>query len=267
MKKKHTVLAVLAVSLAALIGVSAWQQDNIRAFIYAMTASSGELLARQKESEAQLKAAIAKEGFKAPEIDGGKIAAALNENKSSREIAEQILREAKGGSQGALPDKTAESETGSPSAGSASAGTEESGAGQTEDGSDFGKETKSAEAGEAELENQINLRIAQLYVIEAAYNQKIDAVIEKAKEEYYALPAGERTKAKKYDIIISKVHELTDLEIACDREVDAVVEELEGILKDAGKSTEICGQILEYYNNEKADRRAYFLAYIKERKQ
>jgi cytidylate kinase len=103
--------------------------------------------------------------------------------------------------------------------------------------------------------------------MEAAYNQKINAVIDKAKEEYYALPASERTKAKKYDIIMSKVHEITELEIACDREVDSLVEELEGIFKDAGKSTALCGQILDYYQNKKADLRAYFFAYITERKQ
>jgi hypothetical protein len=111
MKKKHIAFTVFAVLLAALIGVSVWQQDNIRAVIYAMTTSSNELLARQKKAEAELRASIEEKGLEVPEIDGDKIILVLSENKPSREIAEQIMSEAESGSGGALAGETAEAET------------------------------------------------------------------------------------------------------------------------------------------------------------
>ena len=107
-------------------------------------------------------------------------------------------------------------------------------------------------------EAEIKELIATMYALRAAYEGKLDAVVQSAIDEY---AAGEHTSANRTKVVYSKMDELVAMEKACDSEVAAVVSRLRELLKATGQDDTLAKQVEETYKEEKSLKKA---AYIEE---
>jgi uncharacterized phage infection (PIP) family protein YhgE len=98
---------------------------------------------------------------------------------------------------------------------------------------------------------EIKAQLQRLYAVKARANSGLNQCIEGAKAEYKALPESEQTQAKKISICLSKAGQLRALQSSCDKEVNAIVDEMRKVLEQNGQSTELADSALAMYKSEK----------------
>ena len=101
---------------------------------------------------------------------------------------------------------------------------------------------------------------AQLYALESAMKGKMNSMAASVKAEYAALPAEEKTSAKRTQLVSSKLDEAEALESECDAAVDTILSNMESELKAAGGDTSSVAQMRDYYESEKASQKAAAIA-------
>ena len=101
---------------------------------------------------------------------------------------------------------------------------------------------------------------AQLYALESAMKGKMNSMAASVKAEYAALPAEEKTSAKRTQLVSSKLDEAEALESECDAAVDTILSNMESELKTVGGDTSSVSQMREYYESEKASQKAAAIA-------
>ena len=101
--------------------------------------------------------------------------------------------------------------------------------------------------------------IGKIYIIEARFTSEINALEDWAVSEYNKTPKPEKA-AKKKELAATGFPKLTALEKSCDAEVNAVLEELSEVLKNAGQSTELVNQIKSAYTNKKKLTKSYYIS-------
>jgi hypothetical protein len=104
---------------------------------------------------------------------------------------------------------------------------------------------------EESWKQEIKALLQQLYAVKARANSSMNQCIAEAKAEYKALPQSEQTQAKKVSICLSKAGQLRALQSSCDKEVNAIVEQMRQILEQNGQSTELADSALAMYKSEK----------------
>jgi hypothetical protein len=243
--------------------------------MYAAFTDDEALVRNDMETEKKLRDSLGDKGFAAPEIDEDEVRGLLESGKTAREAAEELMENLSGGVQPALPVNEANAEA-------AAERTEtkadaDSGQKPTRPPAETaaGSEAEPAQSGglpepadnpndksKEELNYELDLRIAELYVLEASYSSKIEEIIDEARGEYLALEKEEQTKANKYKIIFGKIDELTSLEEECDERVEALVGEIKSLLAEAGMDTGLSRDIMEYYQNKKKEQKAFYLKSI-----
>lgn len=105
-------------------------------------------------------------------------------------------------------------------------------------------------------EEEIKELVATMYVLQATYLGKLDAVVQSAIDEYLA---GDQTSDNRTRIVYGKISELTAMEKECDGEVAAVVSRLRELLKATGQDDALARQIEAVYQEEKSLKKAYYL--------
>lgn len=293
MKKKHIALYILGAVIIIIAALAVWQRDTLYALYKAATISSEELSAKDTLNNDEMKAALAEKGVVAPKVTEDEVGAVIRGEKTTREAAEELLKkqleEKNTDSLEQKPDPTAEPQqttntaapataepestatsspekTTAPTTPASSAPTEspkptsvpsEDPAATSEpQPEDYYDDDKVSE----EVNYEINLRVTELYVVESLYYSKIDEVIAEAKAEYKQLPKEKRTKTSKINIALKKAGEMTSLQNECDTQVYTIIDEIKQILIDAGQDTSLSDNLKQYYNNKKADQRAYYLS-------
>ena len=98
--------------------------------------------------------------------------------------------------------------------------------------------------------------IAELYVLQAEFIAKLEALGSKAYEDYKA--------TKLMSIVDSYTGEAGDLEIECDTRVKALLEELDAELTKTGGDKEIIKEIRKHYYKEKSLKKTYYLNKLKD---
>ncbi|MEG0779014.1 MAG: hypothetical protein RRY95_01015 [Oscillospiraceae bacterium] len=106
----------------------------------------------------------------------------------------------------------------------------------------------------------IREQIAKMYVLKATYVSALEGMVAAAKAEYIALPAAEHTAAKKQEVVMARVKEISALEKSCDQKVAAVVAELRRLLKADGQDSSTADLVEKTYANEKRLKKAYYLS-------
>lgn len=104
----------------------------------------------------------------------------------------------------------------------------------------------------AAYEQEIDALIQSLYEIKARAESSLDECIKEAKAEYRALPAAQRTQARKLAICFSKAGMLSELKASCDQEVGRIIDEMRRILIENGQSTALAEQAQATYEREKS---------------
>jgi hypothetical protein len=104
---------------------------------------------------------------------------------------------------------------------------------------------------EESWKQEIKALIQQLYAVKARANSGLNQCIEEARAEYKALPENKQTQAKKVSICLSKAGQLRTLQSSCDKEVNAIVDEMRQVLEQNEQSTELADSALAMYKSEK----------------
>jgi hypothetical protein len=111
-----------------------------------------------------------------------------------------------------------------------------------------------------EVEQKVSEQIARIYVLRDVMTSKIEGLLARAKAEYDALPAEERTNAKKQELGMKYLSEADTLESGCDAQMEALLKDLTNILKDYGGDTGIISEIRQAYKDEKITKKSYYLS-------
>lgn len=106
---------------------------------------------------------------------------------------------------------------------------------------------------------EIRAQIAKLYVLKATFTSKLEGIVADTKAEFAALPAEERTAAKKQEIVKSRITQLSDLERDCDQKVADTIAELRRLLKLEGQADAVAKEAEAVYTEEKSLKKAYYI--------
>ncbi len=98
--------------------------------------------------------------------------------------------------------------------------------------------------------------IAELYVLQADFISRLEAIGDRAYEQY---KATRYNRDKIMSIVDSYTGEVHVLESECDKKVRELVAELETELKKVGGDVSVAKEIHKYYYKEKGLKKAYYL--------
>lgn len=225
MKKRTKILLCAAAVLAAAgVGAAAWQWNNLSALRYGMTMDQETLNQKIEENRATLNEAMDRYQVEQYEIPEDKLSQLTDGSLTPQEAAKELLEQED-------QKKVASS------------------------GGDSASSSTPAEQLSAE-EQEIRRLIATMYVLQATYEGKVEAVAQAAIDEY---TAGEHTQENKTKVVYARVQELLDMEADCDAQVSAVTTRLRELLKATGQSDDLAKQVEQTYQQEKSLKKAAYL--------
>ena len=129
-----------------------------------------------------------------------------------------------------------------PSPPSAGESTYEGGSASVEDGHVYDPPNPECDAKIAAL-------MSQLYSLESAARSDVSSAIQRAKDEYHALPASERNLINKANIAFKH---LSSVESTYDSAVSSVVSEMRSILREYNQPETVADQAWSYYQSAKS---------------
>ena len=100
-----------------------------------------------------------------------------------------------------------------------------------------------------ECDAKISSLMSELYSLEAAARSDVSSAIQRAKDEYHALPASERTLGNKFSIAYKH---LSAVESTYDSAVSSVVSEMRSVLREYNQPETIADQAWSYYQSAKS---------------
>lgn len=258
MKKAGKIaLAVAGVVLVAGAVTVAVQWNNIKAVAYMMTMDTGTLSQRAEENRKTLDKAM--EDYQIPSytFSEEEMSQLASGELSEEEAAARILGENGGTAEPEPSQSGAPSQEPSPSQSTPpSQSPSASQSAQPAQSADQGGETSALDA-EAELRQLV----ATMYVLQATYEGKLEAIVQEAIDEY---TAGEHTSENRTRIVYSKYDALTKLEQECDQKVADVVSRMRELLKATGQSESLADEVQRTYEEEKSLKKAYYIREFQE---
>ena len=258
MKKAGKIaLAVAGVVLVAGAITVAVQWNNIKAVAYMMTMDTGTLSQRAEENRKTLDKAM--EDYQIPSytFSEEEMSQLASGELSEEEAAARILGENGGTAEPEPSQSGAPSQEPSPSQSTPpSQSPSASQSAQPAQSADQGGET-SAQDAEAELRQLV----ATMYVLQATYEGKLEAIVQEAIDEY---TAGEHTSENRTRIVYSKYDALTKLEQECDQKVADIVSRMRELLKATGQSESLADEVQRTYEEEKSLKKAYYIREFQE---
>ena len=101
-----------------------------------------------------------------------------------------------------------------------------------------------------ECDAKIATLMSQLYSLESSARSAVSSAIQRAKDEYHALPASERNLINKASIAYKH---LSSVESTYDSAVSSVVSEMRSILREYNQPSTVADQAWSYYQSAKRD--------------
>lgn len=106
---------------------------------------------------------------------------------------------------------------------------------------------------ESDNKEKIQNLLAQLYVLQASYSSKIEAVVEACKTEYHNLNSSQQTTANKIKIVSAKLSTISSMEKECDAQVVSILKQIREI------DSSLADQVEAQYESEKTIEKASLL--------
>lgn len=236
-------LGVLLVIILAAAGIVIWQWDNLNALKYGMTMTPEEVQEQLETNQKQLKDAMEEYQIPQEEIGEELLSQLLAGDVTILDTVQRILHR----------EISVEAMDSSPLFG---APISKEGKKTTQTGADGrtpseqeNVQEETAAMKEAAANDRIQENIAAMYVLQALYVGKLNAIVDEAVAEHNAGASGR-------EVISSKLVTLNALEDECDQQVTAIVDDLQVQLKIAGKDNSLAEEILGYYLSEKNMKKA-----------
>lgn len=242
-------IGVVGVLIVAGAALAAWQWNNLKAARYMMTMDGDTISSRLEENSKTLSKAMEDYDISGYDFSDEEIASLVDGSLTADEAAEKLLGESP------APVPTAEVSPGGDTASSSEPSTVPSAT--TPSASGNGGTSNTGDS----IDQQIRQQIAKMYVLQATYVARLEAIVQSAIDEYVA---GEHTAENRTAVVYSKVEELTALEKECDAKVAEVVSTLRELLKQAGKDDSLAKEVEETYKEEKSLKKAYYLKEFQE---
>ena len=238
MKKagKIVLCVVGAVVLAGAIA-AAWQWNNLKAAAYMLTMDKTTLDTRLDENRQALSSAM--EEYHVPEyaFSEEEIAQLTEGTLSPEEAASRLLEQEETVGTASTP---APQSSASPK--------------PVQTAAPDGSQTLAPE-------EEIRQLVATMYVLQATYVGKLEAIVQQAIDEY---TAGAHTEENRTKVVYSKFEELTALEKECDIKVADVVSRLRELLKATGQDDSLAKAVEKTYQEEKSLKKAYYIREFQE---
>ena len=252
MKKAGKIaLAVAGVVLVAGAVTVAVQWNNIKAVAYMMTMDTGTLSQRAEENRKTLDKAM--EDYQIPSytFSEEEMSQLASGELSEEEAAARILGENGGTAEPEPSHSQAPSE--SPSASQTPSASQSAAPSQSP--------AQSGDNSTQEAEAELRQLVATMYVLQATYEGKLEAIVQEAIDEY---TAGEHTSENRTKIVYSKYDALTKLEKECDQKVADIVARMRELLKATGQSESLADEVQKTYEEEKSLKKAYYIREFQE---
>lgn len=250
------ILGCLAILAAAVAVLAFWQRNNIRAVANFTKYTQEELEQKLQENDQVIQSAMSA----APEITVRPVTEeerqALREGTlSQEELAELLLapREEAGASQ----------EGGEPSSTLAAA----SGEGQPQETPEQtdSKPGDSPSSGTSAYEKELSALIAKVYVLREEYLIALDNMQAAATADYKAIPSEQRSGSAVASLVSDYLARAAELEKECDGRMDAIITQLEKLLKENGGDMSLADTVFNTYVDEKSLKKAWYMAELKKR--
>lgn len=251
MKKAGKIaLAVVGVVLVAGAITVAVQWNNIKALNYMMTMDTGTLSQRAEENRETLEKAMEDYQIPAYTFSEEEMAQLASGELSEEEAASRLLGQSGSGETGTTegPEASQSQEPSQAPSSSQSVAPSQSA-------------SQSGDNATQEAEAELRQLVATMYVLQATYEGKLEAIVQEAIDEY---TAGEHTSENRTKIVYSKYDALTKLEKECDQKVANIVARMRELLKATGQSESLADEVQKTYEEEKSLKKAYYIRTFQE---
>lgn len=114
-------------------------------------------------------------------------------------------------------------------------------------------------------EQELSAIIARVYVLREDFLGRLDALMNQAIAEFGKIPAEERTASKLAAFASGYLSIGFDMEAECDAQIEAIVVELETLLKENNGDLSIAQTVYDTYVEEKSLKKAWYMAELKKR--
>jgi len=237
MPMKVWVRVVLGILLAIIIAVGAvivWQWDNIRAIYIMLTTDEEAITQTLEEKRVEQETWLSEEYSVALLAPTAEQSSALLEGTVSPEEVKESL-----GITSEIEEKIAETP-------------------ETEK-KVLNKKKNPQKTGitKAEIENYVNLCVAELYTCEVELMSRLGEM-KKGIETEWAMTSPKNGTTKR-ETIMRWLNKVYDLEVEIDGKVKAIIAKYNKILKSRGADTSGVDKLWDYYLSKKADQKAYYM--------
>lgn len=259
-KGLRTFLIVILVLAALIIGVCIWQKNNIDALRKSAKMSTDEITEKMQEQESSVsdtaqKAGVTVRGLTDEEKE------ALYTGKISREdlIARISGDDSASGDTPSSDVAAPEEGTSAPSEPVSSETPEASGENTPQAPEENPSADSPAQDETAQARTRLAACMAEIYVMQAEYNDWLESANRSAIEDFNALPEEQQTATSKLSIGLSYASAALEKEKECDASMKALETEIRGLLEQLGEDTALVDEIHNAYLEEKSLKKAYYL--------
>lgn len=118
---------------------------------------------------------------------------------------------------------------------------------------------------ESEYQKEMARLLAQVYLLRAQYEGELEQMEADIKEEFYALPANERTTANAFKLAEKYIARTYRMERECDEKIDAIVGAMIELVRANGDDDTVPDSVMETYLREKSLKKALYMSKLQER--
>lgn len=116
-----------------------------------------------------------------------------------------------------------------------------------------------------EYQKALSDLVARVYVLREEYTNALEDMEEAAKADYYALPSGQRSASRLAPLVSSYLAKATALEKECDGKMDALIAEMEQLIKENNGDMSLTDTVFNTYVKEKSLKKAWYLSRLQEK--
>lgn len=262
--RKKIICSALLVVIFGITGLTVWQWNNISAALSAMRFSQEELEEKLAENDQTIKDAI----DKAPEVSIREVTeeerAALRDGTlTQEELVQSLLQkpesETKPQPKPEQPPKPQPEPQPKP---------EQKTEPEPEPKPEPEPEPKpqpepEPEPQPSEYEQKVNALIAEVLVLREEFLIKLDNLQAAAIADYKAIPADQRDAKTLMSFASGYISKGLDMEKQCDARIEAIVVELEEVLRKNNGDLSLAQTVYDTYVQEKSLKKAWYMAELK----
>lgn len=245
-KKKILLMGVLAV-LVLLVGLCAWQWNNISAALSFARYSQEELEGKLDQNDQTIKDAVdaipnvtvrdvteeEKQALKDGTLTQEELVQSLIQSEPKQETPPESKAEPK-------PPKTENTPSAQP-------------------------EQQEKPPQQSDYEKKLNELIAEVYVLREEFLIRLDKTQAAAIADYKAIPADQRSTKAIASLVSGYMAKGLEMEKECDERIKAIVLEIEGLLQTSGGDLNIAQTVYDTYLEEKSLKKAWYMAELRKR--